>query len=68
MLAHNGEVNTLEGNRNWMRARASQLESELLGGDIADILPIIRAGGRTLPPSTTWSSCWSWPAVPCPTP
>src|SRR5205823_5415510 len=45
MLAHNGEVNTLEGNRNWMRARHSQLESELLGGDISDLLPIIRAGG-----------------------
>jgi glutamate synthase (NADPH) large chain len=45
MLAHNGEVNTLEGNRNWMRARHSQLESELLGGDVSDLLPIIRAGG-----------------------
>jgi glutamate synthase (NADPH/NADH) large chain len=45
MLAHNGEVNTLEGNRNWMRARHSQLESELLGGDISDLLPTIRAGG-----------------------
>ena len=45
MLAHNGEVNTLEGNRNWMRARHSQLESELLGGDISDLLPIIREGG-----------------------
>ena len=45
MLAHNGEVNTLEGNRNWMRARHSQLESELLGGDIQDLLPIIREGG-----------------------
>ncbi len=39
MLAHNGEVNTLEGNRNWMRARHSQLESELLGGDVSDLLP-----------------------------
>ncbi|HEV7535402.1 MAG TPA: glutamate synthase central domain-containing protein, partial [Acidimicrobiia bacterium] len=45
MLAHNGEVNTLEGNRNWMLARHSQLESELLGGDISDLLPIIREGG-----------------------
>jgi glutamate synthase (NADPH) large chain len=45
MLAHNGEVNTLEGNRNWMRARHSQLESELLGGDVSDLLPIIREGG-----------------------
>jgi glutamate synthase domain-containing protein 2/glutamate synthase domain-containing protein 1/glutamate synthase domain-containing protein 3 len=45
MLAHNGEVNTLEGNRNWMYARHSQLESELLGGDIGDLLPIVRPGG-----------------------
>ncbi len=29
MLAHNGEINTVNGNRNWMRARQSQLESEL---------------------------------------
>src|SRR5688500_7541248 len=45
MLAHNGEVNTLEGNRNWMRARHSQLESELLGGDLGELWPIIREGG-----------------------
>ncbi|HVW35086.1 MAG TPA: glutamate synthase large subunit, partial [Acidimicrobiia bacterium] len=45
MLAHNGEVNTLEGNRNWMQARHSQLECELLGGDLADLLPIIKEGG-----------------------
>src|SRR3990170_6498658 len=31
MVAHNGEINTVQGNRNWMRARQSQLESELLG-------------------------------------
>ena len=39
MLAHNGEINTVGGNRNWMRARQSQLESELLG-DIRPLLPI----------------------------
>ncbi|WP_404447738.1 glutamate synthase large subunit [Microbacterium marinum] len=39
MLAHNGEINTVNGNRNWMRARQSQLESELLG-DIRPLLPI----------------------------
>ena len=44
MIAHNGEINTVEGNRNWMRARQSQLESELLG-DLAPLLPIITAGG-----------------------
>ncbi|AWB86427.1 glutamate synthase large subunit [Mycetocola zhujimingii] len=43
MMAHNGEINTVEGNRNWMRARQSQLESELLG-DIRPLLPIITPG------------------------
>ena len=43
MLAHNGEINTVNGNRNWMRARQSQLESELLG-DLAPVLPICTPG------------------------
>ncbi len=43
MLAHNGEINTVKGNRNWMRARQSQLESELLG-DIRPLLPICTEG------------------------
>ncbi|MDQ4071469.1 MAG: glutamate synthase subunit alpha, partial [Actinomycetota bacterium] len=45
MIAHNGEVNTLMGNRNWMRARESQLASELLGEGLAEALPVIRPGG-----------------------
>ena len=44
MIAHNGEINTVQGNRNWMRARQSQLESELLG-DIPSLLPIVTPGG-----------------------
>ncbi|WP_105036713.1 glutamate synthase large subunit [Cryobacterium aureum] len=43
MIAHNGEINTVQGNRNWMRARQSQLESELLG-DVAPLLPIVTPG------------------------
>lgn len=43
MLAHNGEINTVGANRNWMRARQSQLESELLG-DIRPLLPICTDG------------------------
>jgi glutamate synthase (NADPH/NADH) large chain len=43
MIAHNGEINTVQGNRNWMRARQSQLESELLG-DLAPVLPIVTPG------------------------
>ncbi len=45
MIAHNGEINTLRGNVNWMRARESQLASELFGDDLPKVLPIVRAGG-----------------------
>ena len=44
MIAHNGEINTVQGNRNWMQARQSQLESDLLG-DLAPLLPIVTPGG-----------------------
>ena len=43
MVAHNGEINTVQGNRNWMRARESQLHSDLLG-DLDPILPINTGG------------------------
>lgn len=43
MIAHNGEINTVRGNRNWMRARQSQLHSDVLG-DIRSILPINSPG------------------------
>ncbi|HET7567422.1 MAG TPA: glutamate synthase large subunit [Gaiellaceae bacterium] len=45
LVAHNGEINTLRGNANWMRARESQLASELFGDDLAKVLPVIREGG-----------------------
>src|SRR3954463_7309774 len=45
MIPHNGEINTLRGNVNWMRARESQLASELFGDDLPKILPIVRPGG-----------------------
>ncbi len=44
-LAHNGEINTLRGNANWMRAREATLESELFGADIEKIKPIIDETG-----------------------
>ena len=44
-IAHNGEINTLRGNVNWIRARESQLASELFGDDLAKVLPVIRPGG-----------------------
>jgi glutamate synthase (NADPH/NADH) large chain/glutamate synthase (ferredoxin) len=45
MIAHNGEINTVRGNVNWMRARESQLRSELFGDDLAKALPVVRLGG-----------------------
>jgi glutamate synthase domain-containing protein 2/glutamate synthase domain-containing protein 1/glutamate synthase domain-containing protein 3 len=44
-LAHNGEINTLKGNRNAMRARRGTLESEHFGADLTQFYPIMRAGG-----------------------
>ena len=44
-IAHNGEINTLRGNINWMRTREALFDSELLGDDLKKILPIIREGG-----------------------
>jgi len=45
LIAHNGEINTLRGNLNWIRARESQLASELFGDDVAKLIPVIRPGG-----------------------
>ncbi len=45
MIAHNGEVNTLRGNVNWMRARESQLQSELFGDQLQKVIPVVRGGG-----------------------
>ena len=45
MIAHNGEINTVRGNVNWMRARESQLASELFGDDLQKVLPVVRPGG-----------------------
>ncbi|MGL5806745.1 MAG: glutamate synthase central domain-containing protein, partial [Xenococcaceae cyanobacterium] len=44
-IAHNGEINTLRGNINWMHARQSLFESELFGGDIEKIRPVINVEG-----------------------
>ena len=43
-LAHNGEINTLRGNRNWMHAREGTLRSELFGDDLRKLFPIMREG------------------------
>jgi glutamate synthase (NADPH) large chain len=40
-VAHNGEINTIRGNRNWMRAREAMLASELIPGDLSRLFPIL---------------------------
>lgn len=65
MIAHNGEINTIKGNRNWMRARESALHSDLLGkiepllpvnpanesdsASLDEVLELLALSGRTLP-------------------
>jgi glutamate synthase (NADPH/NADH) large chain len=44
-IAHNGEINTVKGNRNWMSARETLLESDLIPGDLNRLFPIINNSG-----------------------
>src|SRR5213594_3074550 len=43
-VAHNGEINTLRGNINWMRTREALCRSDVLGDDLAKVLPVTREG------------------------
>src|SRR5689334_13440088 len=44
-MAHNGEINTLRGNINWMHAREALFESDLFGNDIKKVLPVVCTDG-----------------------
>ena len=44
-VIHNGEINTVQGNQNWMHARGKQFESQLFGDDMQKVLPIIQEEG-----------------------
>ena len=58
VICHNGEINTVKGNVNWMRARESELQSELFGEDLRE--DPARSSPRATPTrrrSTTCSSC-----------
>jgi glutamate synthase (NADPH/NADH) large chain len=44
MIAHNGEINTVRGNVNWMRARRYSMASELFGEDMSKVWPLIQEG------------------------
>ena len=45
LIAHNGEINTVRGNRNWMRAREALLATDKISGDLERIFPICTPGG-----------------------
>jgi len=45
MLAHNGEINTRQGNQNWMHAREAEMHSSVWGDDVARLKPIIEPDG-----------------------
>ncbi len=45
MIAHNGEINTLRGNRNWMRARQARLTSSVFGDDVRKLIPLVNEVG-----------------------
>ena len=45
LIAHNGEINTVRGNRNWMQAREALLTSDILPGDLTRLFPICTPGG-----------------------
>ena len=44
LIAHNGEINTIKGNRNWMRTREALLRSDLIGGDLRRLFPVCTPG------------------------
>ena len=68
-VAHNGEINTVQGNRNWMRAREALLAQRPAARRPRAHLPDLHARrAATRPPSTRRSSCCTWAATRCPTP
>lgn len=44
-IIHNGEINTIKGNQNWMHAREGNLQSKIFGDNLASILPVINKDG-----------------------
>ncbi|HET6184094.1 MAG TPA: glutamate synthase large subunit [Acetobacteraceae bacterium] len=45
MLAHNGEINTITGNINWMKSHETRLAADALGPYLEDVKPVVQAGG-----------------------
>ena len=68
-IAHNGEINTLRGNINWMRAREGLLQSDLLGDDLKKVLPVHpRRRQRHGDLRQRARAARRWPAARCRTP
>jgi glutamate synthase (ferredoxin) len=59
-LIHNGEINTLRGNENWMHARQGMLASEMFGDDLTKVFPIIQEDGSD---STKFDNCLEFLAL-----
>jgi len=59
-VAHNGEINTLRGNRNWMRARSGSLKSEVFGDELSKIFPILTESGSD---TATFDNCLQFLAL-----
>ncbi|MCZ6875407.1 MAG: glutamate synthase large subunit, partial [bacterium] len=53
-LIHNGEINTLRGNENWMHARQAMLKSDLFGDDLENLFPVVQEDGSD---STKFDNC-----------
>ena len=68
MVAHNGEINTLRGNVNWMAARQASVTSALFGKDIGKLWPISYEGQSDTACFETRSSSWCRAATGSPTP
>jgi len=56
-IAHNGEINTLRGNVNWMHTRQAMLESDLFGADLKKVFPIVNEDGSD---SAMFDNCFEF--------
>ena len=68
MVAHNGEINTLAGNANRIRAREGRMTSPLLGGNNPDLLPVLLPGGSDSAQFDNVVELLRAPGEACPTP
>ena len=58
MIAHNGEINTVKGNFNWLRAREGMMQSAVLGDDLKKLYPIVYEGQSDTATFDNCRNCW----------